>query len=140
MKKRHGLILPPNFNTCQPTFSYNTSPKFVILDISTIDFHFDKNNSFYRFFPARDIIEIVASIPVYSDYDPAIVNEIEHRFPPDEIDKMDISMTDFLVSIVVTWFYEYMNLYLPDNIDSYVFEKWLDKHRNEIVMRRHDIY
>lgn len=141
MKRGRSLILPNNFRTLthQPTFQYSVSPKILILDISAIDFHFDNNFPLYRFYPPRAIIETVASVPVYEDYDQAVVNEMEYRIPPEELDKLDITMADFLISNVVTWFYEYVNLYLPDNIDNYIFDRWLDMRHNELVMKRHDL-
>ena len=140
MKRHHGLILPYNFRSVQPKFTYSDSPKFLILDISSIDFHFDFNIDLYQYYSPRDIIQTVASIPVYSDYDQAVVDEIEFRLPPHELDRMDFTMMDFLISNVVTWFYEYLNLYLPDNIDNYMFDRWLDTRHNELVMKRHDLY
>lgn len=140
MRRPSAFILPPNFNKPQPTVQYRDAPKILILDISSIDYHFDENIHLYRFYPPRDIIQTVASIPVYSDYDQAVVDEIEYRVPQSDLDYMDFTVTDLLISNVVTWFYEYMNLYLPDNIDNYLFDRWLDIRHNELVMKRHDLY
>lgn len=141
-KRPRSLILPNTFRATahQPSFQYNTSPSFVILDISTIDFHFDDRIGLYKFYPPRAIVETVSSIPVYSDYDWAVIGEIEHRLTEADLDKLDFDMVDLLVSNVVTWFYEYLNIYLPDNVDSYVFDRWLDMRHNELVMKRHDLY
>lgn len=140
MRKYNGNYIPIAKHYRNAVIDYNTSPKIIIFDISIIDFHFDINNYFYSKYSPRDIIETVASIPVYLDYDDHIVHQMETRFSLDELDQLDLSMTDLLVSNVVTWFYEYFNSYLPDNIDSYLFDRWLDPRHNEIVMKRHDLY
>lgn len=122
-----------------PFSGYATSPQFLVLNISWVDYHFDHNNLFYHKLPPRDIIEIVASIPTYVDYDDAIVNQIELRFDEDEHNLLTFDLTELLVSNVVTMFYEFMHDYIPDNIESYLFKEWADLRHNELIMIRQDI-
>lgn len=122
-----------------PFTGYATSPKFLVLNISWVDYHFDHTSLFYRKFPPRDIIEIVAHIPTYVDYDQAIVDQIETRFSTVEHNVMNFELTELLVSNVVTMFYEFMHEYIPDNIESYLFQNWADLQRNELIMVRQDI-
>lgn len=140
MRKHHSIILPNDFQHTDHIRHFNINPSLIIFDISCIDFHFDSHLPFYNKYNPRDIIETVASVPIYSDYDYAVLNEIESRFTIEELDQFDFDFTDLLVSNVVTWFYEYLNTYLPDNVDNYLFACWLDKYHNEIMMKKHDLY
>lgn len=122
-----------------PFTGYATSPQYLVLNVSWVDYQFDHGNLFYRKLPPRDIIEIVANIPTYVDYDQAIVDQIEVRFEPDEHNLLDLELTELLVTDVVTMFYEFMQGYIPDNIESYLFKEWTDLRRNELIMVRQDI-
>lgn len=119
-----------------PFKAYVSSPEILIMDVTWVDYFFDHTGLFYNKFPPRDIIEVVTHIPTYMDYESAITDELEVRFSLNEHDQLPIDLTELLVMNVVTMFYDYMNEFIPDSIESYIFLRWVDRRRNEIIMTR----
>ena len=115
-----------------------SSPMIIVMDVTWVDYHFDHTNFFYNKFPPRDIIEVVAHIPTYVDYDSAIVDEMENRFNINEQELLDLHLTELLVTNVITMFYENLQECIPDSIESYIFKQWVDFRRNDIVLVRQD--
>lgn len=113
---------------------YSAEPSIVVLDVSWIDYQCDASNWFYTKFPPREILETIARVEVYTDYDPIFWGEVESRLTDDEIQAIDLQVVEVLIESLISYFYQYLESFIPKYENGYVFDQWLD--RNTMVLTR----
>lgn len=102
--------------------------RIIIVPTEKIQRLCDSDNESKYFFsrlPFEKIIEHALELEDGRDFNYAIWNVIEESFSQDEIERFNLEIVDFLITIIIENFYEELRL-LSDNYDTvYKVHIWL---------------
>jgi len=112
-------------------YTRRPDPSLIAIDLSyIIDYYMSKSSlhTLFSRFPIQEIIEIMLSIPVTSDYSEVMFEETADRFI-NEIEDLDINYVEFIYDDIAIMVDEHIRHLLSSIRDytKYGFYKWIDQ-------------